>query len=94
LATAGEEWGVGPPWQERMDLMGSTNMKRLRELFISIEFWSLVLAPELPAEQPGRVAPEGSITRSAAEDLAVIYTPEGGKRSINMYRSKSPVSAE
>jgi hypothetical protein len=88
--------GIASPWYEALTLPGSTSMKRLKQLFSSLDWWRLLPDPELVAAQPGKEFPERFIAaaRSQAGDLAVVYVPEGGKVSLNMSRMKLPVKAE
>ncbi|TKJ35325.1 MAG: hypothetical protein CEE38_15990 [Planctomycetes bacterium B3_Pla] len=76
--------GLGSPWHVAKDLPGAFSMKYLHQFFKSIEWWELVPAPELLAQQPGRKDASKFIAaaRSKAGDLAVAYLPEGGSVTL------------
>jgi len=72
--------GLGSPWYVAKDLPGSFSMKYLHQFFASIDWWRLVPAPGILAEQPGKKDASKFIAaaRSKKGDLAVVYLPEGG----------------
>jgi hypothetical protein len=72
--------GLGSPWNEAKDLPGARSMKYLHRFFKSVDWWRLIPAPELLAEQPGKKAASKFIApaKSQEGDLAVVYLPEGG----------------
>lgn len=69
---------VDPHWKETLEFPAARQMGFIREFFESIEFQRLEPAPGLIAVQPGTEAPHRflSAARSAAGDIAVVYTPE------------------
>lgn len=73
--------GVAKSWQEALHLEGAEQIAHLAHLFKGIDWWRLVPAPELVAEQPGGHR-HVSAARSADGDLAVVYVPED--RSIQL----------
>lgn len=77
--------GVAKPWQEAMELPGSTHMQYVADLFGAIEWWTLRPAPELLAAQPGDDDPAhfAAAARSEAGDLAVLYLPVGGTVTLD-----------
>jgi hypothetical protein len=87
--------GIAPPWFEAVDLPGSTDMKHLKDMFSSIEWWNLLPAQELLAEQPGADDLHKFATAAKAEDStwAIIYMPVGTTIALNMEMLKSPTSA-
>jgi hypothetical protein len=67
--------GVPRPWREALHLPGSDQIVHLAQLFASIEWWRLVPAPDLVADQPGGHR-HISASRSEEGDLALVYVPE------------------
>ncbi len=76
--------GVARQWHEAVNLPGSTDMKHLKSLFSSIEWWHLVPAPELLVQQPGADEPSRFVAAAKATDgsWAIIYLPEGTTISL------------
>lgn len=76
--------GVAKPWQEAIQLPGSTSMRHMAELFESLPWWRLRPAPSLLAAQPGANNPAQFISAalSADGDAAVFYLPVGGSIQI------------
>ena len=73
--------GLASPWYVAKDLPGSFSMKYLHQFFASIDWWRLVPAPEILAEQPGKKEVASKFIAAAKSkegDLAVVYLPEGG----------------
>jgi hypothetical protein len=72
--------GIAPAWRDALHLPGSARMGRLKAIFASIDWPSLVPCPELVEHQPGRERPALFIAaaRSGAGDLAMLYLPRGG----------------
>ena len=71
--------GVAPPWYEALNLPGSTQMKYLRDLFATLQWWRLRPAPELLVDQPGNKDPKRFIAVAAADDgsFSLAYLPVG-----------------
>jgi hypothetical protein len=67
--------GVARPWREALHLPGAEQFRHLVALFDTLEWWHLMPAPELVAEQPGGHR-HISASRSADGDLALVYVPE------------------
>ncbi|MCZ6677888.1 MAG: DUF4038 domain-containing protein [Candidatus Poribacteria bacterium] len=84
--------GLGPAWYDALHFPGSMDMKRLRNLFSTFEWWKLRPDPQLIAAQPGGEDAEKFIAAAKTEsgDLAVIYTPVGGSVSVDFTRVARP----
>lgn len=67
--------GVARPWREALHLDGAEQLRHLVALFDALQWWRLVPAPELVAQQPGGHR-HISASRSADGDLALVYVPE------------------
>ena len=69
--------GVALPWREALEMPGAYQMAHVAELFESIEWWRLLPAPEMVAEQPGLQAVGSTVVAARSEqgDLAVVYVP-------------------
>ncbi|MFH1718566.1 MAG: DUF4038 domain-containing protein [Planctomycetota bacterium] len=87
--------GLGSPWNIAKDLPGALSMKYMHEFFKSIDWWKLVPAPEVLAEQPGSEDASKFIAaaKSQAGDLLVVYMPEGGSVTLNTDSFKKGLSA-
>ena len=72
--------GLGSPWHIAKDLPGAFSMKYLHRFFKSVDWWTLVPAPEMLTEQPGKKDASKFIAaaKSKAGNLLVVYLPEGG----------------
>jgi len=72
--------GLGSPWHIAKDLPGAFSMKYLHRFFKSVDWWTLVPAPEMLTEQPGKKDASKFIAaaKSKAANLLVVYLPEGG----------------
>jgi hypothetical protein len=72
--------GVAKPWQEAIQLSGSTHMRYMAELFASLPWWRLRPAPSLLTEQPGANNPAQFLSAALSEDndAAIFYLPAGG----------------
>ena len=72
--------GLGSPWNIAKDLPGALSMKYLHQLFKSIDWWRLVPAAEMVAEQQAKLDDSTFIAAAKSQqgDLAVVYLPEGG----------------
>jgi hypothetical protein len=86
--------GIALSFREAMALPGSTQMKHLRSLFDSLQWWRLRPAEELLPSQPGNIAVRRYVAASRSEtgDLAVIYIPED--REIALATRKLAASLE
>ncbi len=75
-----ERSGEAKPWQQAIQLPGSTQMRYVAEVFESLPWWRLRPAPSLLAKQPGANDPARfvSASLSADNDAAVFYLPVGG----------------
>ena len=60
--------GLSPPWREALQHPGARQMKHLKTLFSSVEWWRLRPAQELLAEQPGSREPARFVAVAASED--------------------------
>jgi len=71
--------GLSPPWREAIQHPGSVQMKHLRALFSSVEWWRLRPAQELLSDQPGSHDPSRFVAVAASEDRtwALAYLPAG-----------------
>ncbi len=71
--------GLARPWFEALRMPGSTDMKFLKNLFVSLKWWTLRPAPELLLEQPGETDPSRFVAAARAEEgtWALLYTPVG-----------------
>lgn len=87
--------GLGSPWYVAKDLPGAFSMKYLHEFFRGIEWWRLIPAQDILAEQPGREDASKFIAaaKSQAGDLLVVYLPEGGAVTIRTDTLKNDMSA-
>lgn len=72
--------GVSAPWREAMNLPGSAQIRHVKSLFESFEWWRLRPAQELLAAQPGATDPRCHIAAAQADDgtWALAYLPCGG----------------
>ena len=88
--------GIGPAWYDAINFPGSTDMKHLRNLFSTFEWWRLRPTQEFITEQPGKTDPTKFIAAAKTEsgDLAVIYTPVGGNISIDFSRLALPAQVK
>ncbi len=77
--------GLGSPWNIAKDLPGAFSMKYLHQFFKSIDWWTLLPAPEMVLNQPGKEDPSKFIAAAKSKDgaLAVIYLPEGGEVKLD-----------
>jgi hypothetical protein len=75
-----ERTGEAKPWQEAIQLPGSTHMRYMAELFASLPWQRLRPAPSLLAKQPGAKDPARFVSAALSEDhdAAVFYLPVGG----------------
>ena len=75
--TAHPNTGTPLPWREALNMPAAEEVKHLYELFTSIQWWTLLPAPELLAEQPGEGNTSRFVTasRSAKGGVAVLYLP-------------------
>ncbi len=87
--------GLGSPWYVAKDLPGAFSMKYLHEFFKGIEWWRLVPAPEVLAEQPGKEDASKFIAAAKSEegDLLVVYLPEGGSVTLKTNSLKKGLGA-
>ena len=87
--------GLGSPWYIAKDLPGALSMKYLHELFKSIEWWRLVPAPQVLAEQPGKEDASKFIAAAKSQegDLLVVYLPEGGSVTLKTDSLKKGMTA-
>ncbi len=87
--------GVAKVWNEALELPGSSDMKRMVELFTSLEWWKLRPSQSLLKEQPGQADPTRFVATAATEsfDAAVLYLPDGGKVAIDVQRLGRNVKA-
>lgn len=87
--------GLGSPWHIAKDLPGALSMKYLHQFFKSIEWWRLIPEQELLAEQPGKEDASKFIAaaKSKADDLLVVYLPEGGPVTVKTDSLKKGLAA-
>jgi hypothetical protein len=84
---------LDPPWFEAIKYPGSMQRKYLKDLFTSLEWWRLVPAPELLAEQPGRQDPRRfiAVARAQGAEWALAYMPEGGRIRLRIEGLPKPM---
>ncbi len=94
--TAHERTGVAIPWWESLDLPGAKQMKVLRDLFDSIEWWRLRPDRSLLAEEPQDPAYLHYIAaaRSEAGDLAILYLPDNPQVALRLDRLAATARAQ
>jgi hypothetical protein len=85
--------GVARPWREALRFPGSEDMRRVAELFESLEWWRLRPAPWLVGEQPEDPARFVGAAATEAGDQAVIYLPVGGAVRVALERLRPGVEA-
>jgi len=87
--------GLGSPWYIAKDLPGALSMKYLHQFFKSIDWWRLVPAPDVLTEQPGKKDASKfiAVAKSDADDLLVVYLPEGGSVTVKTGSLKSGLTA-
>jgi hypothetical protein len=87
--------GLGSPWYIAKDLPGALSMKYLHQFFKSIDWWRLIPAQEVLAEQPGKEDASKFIAaaKSQAGDLLVVYLPEGGPVTLKTDSLKKSMAA-
>jgi len=87
--------GLGSPWHVAKDLPGAFSMKYLHQFFKSIEWWRLIPAQEVLAEQPGKDNASKFVAASKSKqgDLLVIYLPEGGPVTVKTDSLKKGLTA-
>ncbi|MFB3920900.1 MAG: DUF4038 domain-containing protein [Terriglobia bacterium] len=85
--------GVAKPWYEAMNLPGSTDMKHLKSLFASLEWWRLRPAQDLLVEQPGVSDPTRFVAVAKADGWLLAYTPVGGEIKLRLDGLGKPLDA-
>jgi hypothetical protein len=85
--------GVAKPWQEAMNLPGSTHMKHLKSLFSSLEWWKLRPAQNVLAQQPGTADPAHFVAVAKADIWLLAYMPVGGEIKLRTEGLKPPLAA-
>jgi len=85
--------GVAKPWQEAMNLPGSTHMKHLKSLFSSLEWWKLRPAQNVLARQPGTADPAHFVAVAKADKWLLAYMPVGGEIKLRTEGLKPPLAA-
>jgi hypothetical protein len=87
--------GLGSPWYVAKDLPGALSMKYLHKFFKGIEWWRLIPASEIVAEQPGKEDASKFIAAAKSQegDLLVVYLPEGGSVTLKTDSLKKGLSA-
>jgi hypothetical protein len=88
--------GMALPWWESLDLPGAQQMKILRDLFDSIEWWRLRPDQTLLAEPIEDPFYFRYITaaRSDSGDLALLYLPDNPQVTVDLSRLSGPVRAQ
>lgn len=83
--------GLSPPWREALQHPGAKQMKHVKSLFSSLQWWRLRPAQELLADQPGMRDPHRFVAVAAPEDhtFAVAYLPAGGPVTLITDKLKS-----
>ena len=78
--------GTPLPWIDALVMEGAEQVRHLVDSFAPIDWWRLVPAPELLADQPGKedVHAHILISKSDADDLVVAYTPRGRSVKVRM----------
>lgn len=73
--------GIANPWNEAINLPGSTDMGYLAQLFTSLDWWKLRPANDVVKSPNGKQRPAEHISaaRSDNGDLFVAYLPVGGE---------------
>lgn len=87
--------GVAQPWFECLDYPGARQMKVLREIFESVEWWKLRPDRTLLAEDPEDAEFLTHIMPARSEDgaLALIYLPANPSLKLNLGRLKGKPQA-
>ena len=87
--------GIPLPWQQALVMPGAEQVTHLAELFESIEWWRLLPAPDLLAQQPGDQDKRRFVTasKSAEGDLIVVYIPEDREIKLNLVGLPDALSA-
>ena len=82
--------GVAPPWFECLDFLGARQMKVLREVFESIQWWKLRPDRALLAEDPEDPEFRSYIMPASSDDgtFALIYLPGNPAVKLNLERLK------
>jgi len=78
--------GVAPPWFDCLDLPGARQMRVLREVFDSVEWWKLRPDRSLLAEDPADPEFRACLmpARSTSGDFALIYLPGNPSLKLNL----------
>ncbi len=87
--------GVAPPWWECLELPGARQMKVLREVFESIQWWKLRPDRALLAEDPEDPEFRSYVMPARSEDgaFALIYLPANPVVKLNLTRLKGKPKA-
>ncbi len=88
--------GLPKPWREALLLAGAEEVRHLRSLLESMEWWRLVPAPELLRTQPGTVDKNRFIVAAKNRDntVGVIYIPQDPFVELNIPAGLHGGSAE
>lgn len=73
-------------YQTAIEAPGIRSMALLRRFFDTLPWWTLLPAPALVSDQPGKTDPKGFGAAAQSEDgnVAVIYAPNGGTVDLNV----------
>ena len=87
--------GIPLPWQQALVMDGAEQIRHLADLFESIEWWRLIPAPDLLADQPGDHDKGRYVTaaKSPEDDLIIVYIPQDRDIELNLIHSPDDLSA-
>lgn len=87
--------GVARPWDEAVDLPGGEDVRHVRDLFSSIDWWTLRPDSTLVEAQPFPDDPLRHVSASTGPDdrLGVVYLPGGGTVELDASRLAESVTA-
>jgi hypothetical protein len=86
----GGNWMKPRDWKQWLDSPGARQMKLLRDLFETLDWWRLVPDGSLVRGQPGEVA----AARAADRGWALIYLPTSASVTIDMGAVNAEKSVE
>jgi len=96
IPTAHERSGVALPWFDSIHLPGAAQMKILRDLFDSIEWWRLRPDSSLIADPPHDLSFRSHIGAAASDvgDLALLYLPDNPEIEVRLDHLVRPIRAQ
>jgi len=92
---AHKDTGTPLPWREALDMPGADDMTVLVELLGTLPWTTMLPAPDLLAEQPGREDARRMVVAARTEDgaAALIYTPAEGSLMLRLAGLRLPLQA-